>query len=57
MKDLSEPCSYRFFNHQKAHIQKKAREQGHESEVVYLRSLVEADIKREAKRQAKRRDN
>ena len=57
MKDLSEPCSYRFFNHQKAHIQKKAKEQGHESEVVYLRSLVEADIKREAKRQAKRRDN
>ena len=52
MKDLSPPCSYRFFTHQKAWIQRKAKEQGHDSEVVYLRLLVEADIKR-AKRSTK----
>lgn len=49
MKDLSSPCSYRFFTHQKAWIRRKAREQGHDSEVVYLRSLVEADIQRKRK--------
>ena len=46
MKDLSQPCSYRFFKDQKAWIQRKAKEQGHGSEVVYLRQLIESDMKR-----------
>jgi hypothetical protein len=40
MEKLSEPCSYRFFETQKAWIKKRAVEQGHGSEVVYLRQLV-----------------
>lgn len=50
MKKLSEPCSYRFFETQKAWIKKRAVEQGHGSEVVYLRQLVAADMQRQKRK-------
>lgn len=54
MKDLSGPCSYRFFKPQKAWIQQRAREEGHGSEVVYLRQLVERDMKRAGRKSSNR---
>jgi hypothetical protein len=51
MEELSQPCSYRFFKEQKAWIQRRAKEQGHRSEVVYLRRLIQEDMKREARRE------
>lgn len=53
MEELSQPCSYRFFKDQKAWIQRRAKEQGHRSEVVYLRLLVEDDMKRNGIKRAK----
>ena len=50
MKKLSEPCSYRFFETQKAWIKRRAVEQGHGSEVVYLRQLVAADMQRQKRK-------
>lgn len=53
MEKLSEPCSYRFFEAQKAWIKKRATEQGHGSEVVYLRQLVTADMQRTSTKRTK----
>lgn len=50
MEELSQPCSYRFFKDQKAWIQRRAKEQGHSSEVVYLRRLIQEDMRRGIKR-------
>lgn len=41
MERLSSPCSYRFFDDQKAWLQDQAKKEGHRSEVVILRRLVE----------------
>jgi len=53
MEKLSEPCSYRFFETQKTWIKKRAVEQGHGSEVVYLRQLVAADMQRQKRTKPK----
>lgn len=54
MEKLSDPCSYRFFETQKAWIKRRAVEQGHGSEVVYLRQLVTADMQRQKPAKARK---
>lgn len=49
-KDLLPPCSYRFYGDQKAWLQRKAKEEGHLSEVAILRRLVEQAMKSDGKR-------
>lgn len=54
MKRLGPPRNYRFYEDQRAWLERKAKEDGQSSEAVIIRRLIEREMKAESESKGKR---